>query len=108
MPEPAAGHAPGLVDAPDDMDELLGADPAALMNEPPQGAKDFEGLVEGFEMGRLAGLGDMKGADNEDHRVDRHRIEALADGEAMALRDVSGAVEGPACELAQEGVEGRG
>ena len=52
--EPAAGHSPGLVDLPDDKHELLLADPAPILAEPPQDAQLFEEEVEFLQNGPFA------------------------------------------------------
>lgn len=42
MAEPPAGHAPGLVEALGDMEELLLADPAGVMDDPPEHAQEVQ------------------------------------------------------------------
>ena len=105
--QPPAGHAPGLVDPPDDEDQLLLADPSLFMHQPPEDSELFEQEIEIFEQRHLLRTRTVDGADAEQQGVEGQIIEPLTEGEAVAFGDRGRALERPAREFGKMGVERR-
>ena len=76
------------------------------MEDPPEGAEDFDFEVEGVE---LVGAGDgiEAGDDGAFEEGEGEGIEAMSEGVAVGFGEVCGAVEGPAEEFFGEGDDGR-
>ncbi len=95
LAEPSAGHASGFIQALGNVEELLLADPAEVMDDPTEDTKKVEVQVDVFKMPLFvqglspASLGD------EEEGVEREVVDALSHGESMGLWDVGGALEGP-------------
>ena len=106
MAKPAAGHAANFVNAPIDKEQLLLADPALVMHQPPEHAQLFEQQIQLDQQGGFGGFGSIEGAHGQHQRVKGGVVESLAEGEPVAFGKVGRAVKRPASEFGQGGVDG--
>ena len=107
MSEPPAGHSSRLIELSDDEDELLPTDPSAIIAQPAEHAQLFEEEIEFFEQRTLARRRGKDGAHGEFERVERAVVEPLAKGEARAFRKIGSAIQRPADDLGEHGVNWR-
>jgi hypothetical protein len=90
------------------IDQLLLADPATLMHQPPEHAQFLQQQIQRGEIAELLFRGAAThGADGALERIEAQVVKALAKGEALAFRDVRGAVQSPADNLPQERIKRR-
>jgi hypothetical protein len=105
--EPAANHAPDLIELLRDEQQLLGADPAALMDQPPEDAQFFQVKIGAAQWSGLLVRGRVNGFDGEFEAVKGEPVQSLTEGEALAPGQGCGAVECPAGEVHQQGINRR-
>ncbi len=83
--EPAAGHPPGLVNPAVDEEQLLLADPVALVNEAPKHAHKLQQQVEFLEQRSFGWARRVKRPGRQHEGVKGQVVDPLAEGEAAAL-----------------------
>jgi hypothetical protein len=95
LAQPAAGHPAKLVNFTGDKDQLLLADPLAVVRQPPENAKLFEQQIELDQQGGFAIARRENGARKKQQTIERQAIQTLPEGKAMAFGKIGAAVERP-------------
>ena len=93
--EPSSGHSSDLIDLPRCEKELLCADPMPCVDDAPQHAQFFQIEIQSPEF-IGAGTRIIAGSDDLLQHLQRHAVQSLTKGMALASGDAGRAVEGPA------------
>ena len=102
--EPAAGHASDFIQAPVGKEQLLLADPVALLHQAPEDAQLFEQQVQLAQVPGFLRAGRIDGPRHQQQCVQCQVVQALAKGEPRAFGQAGGAVERPTEPFGGRGV----